>query len=101
MSVSNDNFIMWLIEQQFTYRHFNFTEFLFFPTKAKVKMSQSDLSLRTTKVLSPNRASTLSTTSSRSQQDNVKKIAITADGKLPLLRGIDQVCKQLLGSNEI
>ncbi|VDI60726.1 Hypothetical predicted protein, partial [Mytilus galloprovincialis] len=53
-------------------------------------MSQSDLSLRTTKVLSPNRASTLSTTSSRSQQDNVKKIAITADGKLPLLRGIDQ-----------
>ncbi|CAC5374281.1 ELMO1 [Mytilus coruscus] len=51
-------------------------------------MSQADL--RTTRVLSPNRASTLSTTSSRSQQDNVKKIAITADGKLPLLRGIDQ-----------
>ncbi|XP_052059919.1 engulfment and cell motility protein 1-like isoform X2 [Mytilus californianus] len=51
-------------------------------------MSQPDL--RATRVLSPNRASTLSTTSSRSQQDNVKKIAITADGKLPLLRGIDQ-----------
>ena len=38
------------------------------------------------------RASVVSTASSLSgKSDNVKKIAITSDGKLPLLRGIDQV----------
>jgi hypothetical protein len=36
-----------------------------------------------------------STTSTKSMAENVKKIAITTDNKLPLLRGIDQVCSKI------
>jgi hypothetical protein len=37
----------------------------------------------------------VSTTSTKSMAENVKKIAITTDNKLPLLRGIDQVCSKI------
>lgn len=46
------------------------------------------MSAPTDKIPLHNRVSNISNTSK--SQDNVKKIAITLDGKLPLLRGIDQ-----------